>query len=164
MEELIKRLENLKKQLNAYNVQKRVQEILSLDVVRDTIIALIQKRIFEQGQLADGERLITDSARFQTGQKAYSIRNTAKRNFDHVTLFVSGDFFEQWQLNVGLVVSRVSADKIRDVWLNFQDLFTSSSEMMDKLGTLSPDELDLIGKRVVLPYIEADLKAIFKNV
>lgn len=166
MEELIRKLEKLSQNLKQYekNLPRRIGEILSLDEVSEAIIALIQRRIYEQGALADGEKLITDSARYQSGQSAYSIRNKKKGNNTHVDLYVTGEFFEQWSLRAGANISKITADKIKTIYENFQDSFNSASDMMDKLGTLSPEEIDLVSKQIILPYIEADFQAMIKDV
>lgn len=166
MDELIKKLELLKKRLQDYekNLSRRVGQILSLDEVSEAIITLIQRRIYEQGTLADGEKLITDSARYQIGQQAYSIRNQTKKNKSHVDLYVSGEFFDQWLLNAGTSITKITADKIKTIYENFQDSFNSSADMMDKLGTLSPEEIEIVSKQIILPYIEADFQAMIKDV
>lgn len=146
--------------MKAYNAEKRLQEILNYNSTQEAIKSIIQDRIFREGILADGRKLKTDSVRYQSGQMAYSKNNKKKKNLDHVNLYITGDFFDGWQLRVGARITRLYSDKIREIFVNFQDMFTNSNEMIDKIGTLTEEEIEIIKNRIIMPYIEQDIKEI----
>lgn len=157
----IARLKIIIIRLKAYKPEKRVEELLKTDEVQFAILNLIRERIYRKGVLASGEKLITDSARYQPGQKAYSIRNKKKRNRSHVDLYVTGDFYESMELRVGASVTKLIADNVPTIHENFQDMFRTPAEMIDEIGTLTEEEVDIVSKKVIMPYIEEDLKQIF---
>ena len=127
--------------------------------VQLAILNVIRDRIFREGRLATGEKLITDAARYQPGQ-SYSRRNKAKANRGHVDLYITGEFYESMSLRVGSNITNLVADKIATIHENFQDMFQTPAQMLDALGTLTKEEIDLISQRVIMPYIIQDLKRI----
>jgi len=145
--------------MKAYDPQKRVVQILSYKEVQEAIISLIQKRIFDTGKLSDGFKLRTDSA-IRQGGYSYSKNNKLKSRYSHVNLFITGDFYESWKLSVGQKVTNVLSNDIGEIYKNFKTSFSNSKEMMDKIGTLTPQEIEIVKDKIIMPYIKEDLKQI----
>lgn len=143
--------------MKKYNPKARVVEILNDPNIQFAIIQIIQERIYNKGILGEGTKLKTDSARYQSGQAAYSKRNP-KRNRTHVDLYITGDFYDSWQLKIGRQVSVITSNEINKVFENFQDTFASPKDMLDKISTLTREEIDAISKELIMPIIENDLK------
>lgn len=156
--EVLNKLKKLEANLKKYNPEQRLKELLNQKTVQQKIIDIIQDRIIRRGLLADGGKLITDAGRF-SGTGSYSLSNS-KVNQGHVDLFETGEFFNEWNLRVYDKVSYIFADKINEIYENFTDSFANASEMMDELGTLSKEEIEYVSKKVILPYLEKDLKEI----
>lgn len=76
-------------------------------------------------------------------------------------LYVTGDFYESMELRVGARVTKLIADNVPAIHENFQDMFRTPAEMIDEIGTLTEEEVDIVSKKVIMPYIEEDLKQIF---
>lgn len=158
--QFLTKLKIIRSRLDNYNPKQRLREILENENTQFAILNLIRERIHQEGRLADGEKLITDSARYQPGQAAYSSRNTRKRNRSHVDLYETGSFFDGWQLRVGLNTTRLYSD-FDEVFENFQDQFSNFRDMLDRLGTLKEDEIKSIRDRIVMPIIKEDLIKLF---
>lgn len=156
MEKVILKLKLIEERLKNYNIKQRVTEILRLGEVQQAIINVIQERINERGIISTGYKLRTDRAK-QQGRPAYASGHE-KSNQSHVDLYNTGDFYEEWSLRVGVNVTKLSAPFITEVYKNFTTSFQSPSNMIDAIGTLTEQEIELISKRVIMPYVEADIK------
>lgn len=155
-------LESLHKNVSTFDAYKIIGDVLKLKEIQGALIAIIQKRLFDKGTTAEGDKLRTDFAKSSNkrlkGTKGFYSKNTETikkskgQKIDNVTLYDTGDFYNSFKTTFEKDTLFLNAD-FRDIYSNFKDSFSSENEFQQAILDISDEEKEQLFT-LMLPHIE----------
>lgn len=155
------KLESLYNAVKTFNIKTIINEVLKHDDIHKYLIELVQKRLYEKGTTAEGEKLRTDHGKssWHGGELGFYCKNTEKikkrkspkQPIDRVTLKDTGEFYDSFKTTFKNDLE-LSAD-FRDIYDNFQDSFNSEKDFEEAILDISDDEKEILFDKM-WPYIE----------
>ena len=154
------KLESLYKNVSTFSTTKVINDVLKINAVKGSLIAIIQKRLYNKGETATGKKLKTDLANSMGyggnlgfySAKTESIKADKKQPVNRVTLYDTGEFYDTFKAEFKNGSLGLSAD-FRDIYDNFLESYSSENDFQEDILDITDEEKEQLFE-VMYPYIK----------
>lgn len=140
------------------DIEDICKKIFSDEIISETLIKIIQDRLYKYGEDSENKKLKTDLSKNNNFYAEFTIMQKQFKNkiYEHVTLFETGEFYKSFKIKAQKKFISIIANFFKGEDHIYDSIFEKSyknrQEFENKILNLSEDEFNFFIDTIFLDY------------